>query len=155
MVHLRWDTSTQKFPVLNYYTVQQNEWIQPVATSLHFLFTLSQSLSHNHIYCFYNAAIQYTIILQCLPFIKGIPWENTTGYPKPWAHKSPISDQVMTLKLQHLQGIPPTPPHQVLGSKHNWNKIFESEKSGSTTNTKPTSFKMKNGKRYKERSKPY
>ena len=35
-------------------------------------------------------------------FIKGIPWENTTGFPTPWAHKSAIIDQVMTLKLQHF-----------------------------------------------------
>ena len=36
----------------------------------------SSSLSHNHKDYFYNATIQYTVILQCLPFIKGIPWEN-------------------------------------------------------------------------------
>ena len=32
-------------------TVQKDEGIQPTATPLHFLFTLSQSLSHNHIDC--------------------------------------------------------------------------------------------------------
>ena len=32
-------------------TVQKDEGIQPVANPLHFLFTLSQSLSHNHKDC--------------------------------------------------------------------------------------------------------
>ena len=46
--------------------VQKDEGIQPTAKSLHFLFTLSQSLSHNHIDCLqsYNT-IQYTTDLQC------------------------------------------------------------------------------------------
>ena len=48
VVHPRWATLTQKLTFLYYYTIQQNEGIQPVATPLHFLFTLSQSLSHNH-----------------------------------------------------------------------------------------------------------
>ena len=51
-VHPKWDMSTHKFSILYYYTIQQNEGIQHVATSLHFLFTLSQSLSHNHRGCF-------------------------------------------------------------------------------------------------------
>ena len=52
MVHPRWSTSTHKLPVLYYYTIQQNEGIQPATTPLHFLFTLSQSLSCNHKDCF-------------------------------------------------------------------------------------------------------
>ena len=32
-------------------TVQKDEGIQPTTKPLHFLFTLSQSLSHNHIDC--------------------------------------------------------------------------------------------------------
>ena len=86
--HPRWATSTHKFPVLYYYIGQQNEWIQPATHLVHFLFTLSHFLSYNHIDQFSQC---YTTIhnrkLQCLPFIKGIPWENTTGFPKPWAHK--------------------------------------------------------------------
>ena len=99
MVHPRWDTSKQKLAVLYYYTIQQNEGMQPAATSLHFLFTLSRSLSHNHKDCLqcYNT-IQHTIVLQRLPFIKGIPWVSQI----PWACKTPIINQVMTLKLQHF-----------------------------------------------------
>ena len=41
MVHTRWDMSTHKFLVLYYYTMQQNEGIQPITNPLHFLFTLS------------------------------------------------------------------------------------------------------------------
>ena len=48
MVHPRRDTSTHKLPILYYYTIPQNEGIQPATNSLHFLFTLSQSLLHNH-----------------------------------------------------------------------------------------------------------
>ena len=48
MVHPIWAMSTQKFPVLYYYTIHQKEGIQPEATSVHLLFTLSESLSHNH-----------------------------------------------------------------------------------------------------------
>ena len=92
----------RNFQSFYYYTFQQNEGIQPTINPLHFLFTPSQSLSHNHRDHFYNATIQYTTLLQCLPFIKGIPWENTTGFPKPWAHKSPIIDQFMSMKLQHF-----------------------------------------------------
>ena len=39
------------------------------------------------------------------PFIKGIQWENIMGFPKPRARKSPIIDQVMTMKLQHFTTI--------------------------------------------------
>ena len=85
-----------------YYIVQQNEVIQPATHPLYFMFTISQYLSHNHRDLFYNATIQYTTILQIIPFIKGISWKNTTGFPKPWARKSPIIDKVMTLKLQHF-----------------------------------------------------
>ena len=88
--------------VLYYYTIQQNEGIQPATTPLHFLFILSQFLSHNHRDQFYNGTIQYTFALQFLAYIKGIPWENSMAFPKPWAHKSPIIDQFMTMKLQHF-----------------------------------------------------
>ena len=63
MVHPRWTTSTQKLSVLYYYTIQQNEEIQPATTLLQFLFTLSQTLSHNHRDCFtmlqYNTQPHY------------------------------------------------------------------------------------------------
>ena len=41
-------------------TFHKDKWIQPAAKPLHFLFTLSQSLSHNHRDCLqcYNT-IQY------------------------------------------------------------------------------------------------
>ena len=39
--------------------------------------SLSHSLSHIHKDHFYSAIIQSTTVLQCLPFIKGIPWKNT------------------------------------------------------------------------------
>ena len=77
VVHPRWDMSTLKLPVLYNYTVQQNEGIQPATNMLHFLFSLSQSLSHNYRIDFHNATIHYTVVLQFLPFIEGIPWENT------------------------------------------------------------------------------
>ena len=79
VVHLRWDTSTHKFPVLYYYIVHKNEGRQPTTHRLHFLFTFSQFLSHNHIDHFYNATIQYTTLLEFLSFIEGLPWENTMG----------------------------------------------------------------------------
>ena len=40
-------------------TVQKNEGIQPAAKLLHFLFMLSQSLSHNHKDCLEYNTIQY------------------------------------------------------------------------------------------------
>ena len=110
MAHLRWATSTHKFLFLYYYIVQQNQGIQLEATQLHFLFTLSQSISHNHKDRFYNVTIQYIDILQCFTFIKGVPWESTTGFPKPWAYKSPIIYQVMTLKLHYCTKFFSTPP---------------------------------------------
>ena len=70
-------------------TVQEDEGIQLAAIPLHFLFTLSQSLSHNHRDCLqcYNT-IPYTTVLQCLSFIGEIPWENTTVNPIPWIRKT-------------------------------------------------------------------
>ena len=75
----------------------KNKGIQPASHPLHFLFTLSQSLSYNHrdnftmlqynTRLFYNATIQYIAVLQCFYFIGELPWENTTGHPIPWAHK--------------------------------------------------------------------
>ena len=52
--------------------------LQHAALPLHSL-TVSLTQSQR---LFYNATIQYTIVLQCLIFIKGMPWENTTGFPK-------------------------------------------------------------------------
>ena len=86
VVHPRWATPTQKLPILYYYTIQQNEGIQPTTTLLHFLFTLSQPLTQSH-RLFYNATIQYTTVLQCFPFIRELPWENTTDHPIPWVCK--------------------------------------------------------------------
>ena len=67
MVHPRWATCTQKLRILYYYTIQQNEEIQPASTQLHFIFTLSQSLSHNHRDCFtmlqYNTHMYYNAFL--------------------------------------------------------------------------------------------
>ena len=40
-------------------TVQKDEEIQPATITLHFLFTLSQSLSHNHSYCLHYTTLQY------------------------------------------------------------------------------------------------
>ena len=57
MVQPIWDMSTPKFPILYYYPVQENEGIQPATTPLEFLFTLLQSLSHNHRDLFYNDTI--------------------------------------------------------------------------------------------------
>ena len=79
VVHPRWATPTQKLPVLYYYTIQENEGIQPTTTLLHVIFTLLQSLSHNHKDCFYNATIQCIVVLQCFPFIGELPWKNTMG----------------------------------------------------------------------------
>ena len=46
-------------------TVQNDEGIQPAAKPLHFLFTLSQSLPHNHKDCLQYKIIQYRVVLQC------------------------------------------------------------------------------------------
>ena len=59
---------------------------QPCCTSS------SQSLSHNHIDQFYNATIQYTVVLQCLPFIKGIPWEK----PRASQNHGPVNHPLLT-----------------------------------------------------------
>ena len=88
MVHPRGAMSTQKLAVLYYYTIQQNEGIKPAANPLHFLFTLSQSLSHNHIEFLQYNTIPYIAILQCFSFIGEIPWENTTVNPIPWVRKT-------------------------------------------------------------------
>ena len=58
----------------HFITVQKDERIQPTGKSLHFLFTLSQSLSHNHIDCLqcYN---RIHIHVTMLSFIR----ENTMG----------------------------------------------------------------------------
>ena len=59
-------------------TVQKGEGIQPAAKPLHFLFTLSQSLSHNHRDCLQYNTIQYHTILDrttMLFFYRG----NTMG----------------------------------------------------------------------------
>ena len=45
-------------------TVQKVERIQLVAKPLHFLFTLSQSLSHTITEIVYNVIIPYTVMLQ-------------------------------------------------------------------------------------------
>ena len=64
--YITWFTQTMGYvhtEIANpFITVQKDEGIQPVAIPLYFLFTLSQSLSHNHKYC-----------LQCY---------NTIQYPK-------------------------------------------------------------------------
>ena len=46
-------------------SIQKDEGIQPATKVLHFLFTLSQSLSHNHRDClqFYNTIHNYVTIL--------------------------------------------------------------------------------------------
>ena len=45
--------------------VQKDEGIQPAAKLLHFLFTLSQSLPHNHRDCLQYTIIPYIVVLQC------------------------------------------------------------------------------------------
>ena len=81
----------RNFQSFYYYTVQQNEGLQPATHPLHFLFTLSQSLSHNHKDQFYNATIQYIAVLQCyntihshitmLSFYMGITMGKYHGSP--------------------------------------------------------------------------
>ena len=45
-------------------TIQKDEGIQPIAKPLHFLFMLSQSLSHNHIDCLqYNNTIHNRVTM--------------------------------------------------------------------------------------------
>ena len=65
-------------------TFQKDEGIQPATIPPHFLFTLSQSLSHNHRDClqFYNAIHSPVTMLS---FIREkIPWENTMVNLIPW-----------------------------------------------------------------------
>ena len=47
-----------------FFTVQKDEGIQPAAKPLHFLFTLSQSLPHNHRDFLQYKIIPYTYVLQ-------------------------------------------------------------------------------------------
>ena len=121
MVHPTWATSTHKLSVLYYYTIQQNEGIQLTATPLHFLFALSQSLSHNHRDCFYNATIQYTFVLQCFPFTEELPWENTTSNLIPWDHKMlankhPPKNSFRGFALETSRGddVPPHSPTRMI-----------------------------------------
>ena len=72
-------------------TVQKDEGMQPAAKPLHFLFTLSQSLSHNHRDCLqcYNTIQYHTqLYYNAFSFIGEIPWENTTVNPISWARKT-------------------------------------------------------------------
>ena len=103
-------------------TVQKDEGIQLAAISLHFLFMLSQSLSHNHRdYLQYNTIqYPYLAVLQCFYFIGEIPWENTTVNPIPWVHKT-IGERV----------------YSTLGVQTRLNNISGSGRSGSTTNNLP------------------
>ena len=78
VVHPRWAMPTWKFSVLYYYTIQENEGIQPATTLLHFL-SHSHGLSHTITDIVYNATIPYKAVLQCFPFIGELPWENTMG----------------------------------------------------------------------------
>ena len=98
--------STQKLSILYYYTIQQNERIQPVAkpTTLP-LHSLTVSLTQSR-RMFYNVTIQYTTILQCFPFIRELPWENNTGHPISWAHK--LLDNKHPKKY-HSRASPPNP----------------------------------------------
>ena len=56
---------------------------QPCCTSS----SHSHSLSPTVTDIFYNATIQYTVILQCFPLIGELKWENTTSHPIPWVQK--------------------------------------------------------------------
>ena len=105
-------------------SIQKYEGIQPIATPLHFLFTLSQYLSHNHIDCLQYNTIPYTTVLQCLSFIGEIPWENTTVNPIPWVYKNVGQKTSKThVRVYSKPGV------------QTWlNNIFESGRSGSTTN---------------------
>ena len=87
VVHPRWDTSTQQLSVLLllYRPIKWRDTTcnNPTALPLHSLIvslTQSQRL-------FYNATIQYIVVLQCFPFIGELPWENTTGHPIQRVHK--------------------------------------------------------------------
>ena len=68
-------------------TVQKDEGIQPAAISMHFLFMLSQYLSHNQRDCLqcYNIIHNHFIMFY---FIGKIPWENTMVNPIPWVCKT-------------------------------------------------------------------
>ena len=94
-------------PLLLYYPTK-NEWIQPTSNLLQFLFTLSQYLSHNHKDCF--TMLQYNTKQNHITMPSFYKWNTMGKYHGkiswvsqiPWAHKSPIMDQVVTLKLQHF-----------------------------------------------------
>ena len=98
-------------------TIQKDEGIQPATILLHFLFTLSQSLSHNHIdYLQYNT-IPYAVVLQCFYFIGEIPWENTTGNPIPWVRKTVGQQTVRLLSSQcSYKGI--SHCHEIISHTH-------------------------------------
>ena len=107
VVHPRWATPTQKLPVLYYYTIQENEGIQPTTTLFHFL-SHSHGLPHTITDIVYIATIPYIAVLQCFPFIGELPWENTMGHPIPWVHN--------TLANKHPKfsfgGFTPEPPNR-------------------------------------------
>ena len=68
-------------------TVQKDEGIQPAAKPLHFLLTLSRSLSHNHRDCLqcHNAIHSHVTMLS---FIREIQWENSRVNPIPWVRNT-------------------------------------------------------------------
>ena len=67
--YITWFTQTMDYVHTKisspFITVQKDEGIQPVVTLLHFLFMLSQSLSHNNKYClqFQNTMLNRIIML--------------------------------------------------------------------------------------------
>ena len=80
--------------------VQKDEGIKPAAKPLHFLFTLSQFLSHNHGDCLQC----YNFLHNCvtmLSFIGEIPWENTAVncYQPKW--KTSILREITDMHLNH------------------------------------------------------
>ena len=97
-------------------TVHKDEGIQLATKPLHFLFMLSQSLSHNHKDCLQYNTIPYPSVLQFFSFIREIPWENTTINPIPRVHKT-VGQQTFQKKIPlapwtlQLWGMAPPAPH--------------------------------------------
>ena len=101
-MNISWFTQTMGYvhkEIANHFiTVQKDEGIQPATEPLHFLFTLSQSLftllqslSHNHTYylqCYNTIQYHTQLYYNAFSFIGEIPWENTTVNPISWVHKT-------------------------------------------------------------------
>ena len=135
VVHLRWVMSTKKFPFLYYISSSKMKGYnlqEPYYTSSSHSYSLSHTITEI-VLQWYNTINNSITILS---FYRGIIMGNTTGHPIPWVCK--------LLSNKHPKNffwwiLPHTPQLGWVYGKNGVqtqlnNNIFESGRSGSTTN---------------------